>query len=89
MSTLKRKYNTNAPTQEFRDMGKLFAVHVQEDADNFKAIREALERIDNKLTPIADSYMAATTMCKWIMGFLVFVSIIVGIIAALRGVKLF
>ena len=86
---LKRKYNTNVPSQEFRDMGKLFASHVQEDADNFKAIRETLDRIDGKLTPIADSYMAATTMGKWIMGFLVFVSIIVGIIAALRGVKLF
>ena len=85
MTTLKRKYNTNAPTQEFRDMGKLFAVHVQEDADNFKAIREALERIDNKLTPMAETYGAASRMGKWVMGLLVFISIIVAI---LRGVKI-
>ena len=61
------------------------ADHEQSDLNNFKDIRDALQRIEIKLDPIYDSYTTATRMGKWTMGFMVFFSVLIGIILSLKA----
>ena len=79
-----KKYPQVRPSDEVRDIGKLFARHIQEDADNFKAIREVLESMDKKLDPISETYSTVSTMGKWVIALMVFLSVVVGLIIGLK-----
>ena len=47
-----------------------------------KEIMEAIKAINNKLSPISDTYRTVNTLGKWLMAVLVFLSILVGVIAS-------
>lgn len=43
-------------------------------------VTETLKRIEEKLDPISTAYQTTTTLGKWVMASLLFVSIIIGIL---------
>lgn len=53
--------------------------HFEDDVKTFGEVMALLKSIDNKLTPIADTYASMTLAGKWAMGGLVTVSMVVGI----------
>lgn len=48
-------------------------------------MEDTLTRMEQILTPISETYTTATTVGKWFMGFLVFVSLMVGIGMGLKN----
>jgi hypothetical protein len=46
--------------------------------------RKRHEEVMSKLEPLAETFRAASTMGKWIMAFLVFVSILIGILIGIK-----
>lgn len=48
------------------------------------SIQKTLESMDSKLEPIADTYRTARTVGKWVMGLLVFVSVVIGILVEIK-----
>lgn len=45
------------------------------------------QEILNLLRPIADTYRTATTLGKWAMGGLVFISVVIGLLVGLKNLK--
>lgn len=52
----------------------------KEHEERLDRIEKTLARMENILTPISETYTTATTMGKWLTGFAVFVSIVIGAI---------
>jgi hypothetical protein len=46
-----------------------------------KQILEAVDKVNMALNPIAETYRAVNLLGKWLMAFLVFISILFGVIA--------
>lgn len=57
----------------------------QKQEDRIIALEKGQEEILALLRPIAETYTTASTLGKWIMAFLVFVSVIIGIILGARN----
>lgn len=53
--------------------------HEDSDQRNFDALTQTLLRIEETLKPISATYDTASTLWRWMMGFVVLISIVVGI----------
>lgn len=72
----------NSEIQRLHDRMELLD---QSDIKNFEQHKQILEKIQNiseALKPIADTYSTVSRMSKWIMAFLVFLSVLGGTIIA-------
>lgn len=73
---------------------KYFAEHIKDDQRNFDrqdtrftTIEATLKRIEDKLTPIANTYDTAGQMWKWVMALAVLLSIISGTVVAIMKIS--
>lgn len=57
---------------------------VEDHGSTLAEIKGILAKMDEKLTPIADTYLVTRTLGKWTMGILVFISLVVGIVIEAR-----
>jgi hypothetical protein len=59
--------------------------HEASDKEHFREINEKLDGLLNTLKPISETYTTVSTMGKWAMAALVFISVLIGIIAGLKA----
>ncbi len=57
----------------------------QNQDDRIKALEKGQEEILNLLRPIAETYTTVTTLGKWGMAVMVFISILIGIVLGARN----
>jgi hypothetical protein len=74
--------NKNTEIQRLHDRMELLD---QSDVRNFEQHKQIMEKMDGitaTLTPICETYTTVGRMAKWIMAFLVFLSVLGGVIVA-------
>jgi len=68
-----------------QDIRELFAAHAASDEEHFKQIGKEMQELKDLIKPMAENYIAASKLGKWMMAILVFVSVIVGIILSVKS----
>ena len=66
--------------EQIQLLHKAFVDHEEKDNTRFEEMKQDLKEIKELLKPIAETYTSASNSIKWLMAFLVGISIILGIV---------